>query len=367
MVELADFLERVRERIVSDVVQQCRGAHDGACSSDRCAESIALRSSASVRERGDRCRARARSASGSRQDRRERPARAAGHTSAAERRACRRAAGVSASTRMLFQSGSRRISSNLHARRVDVSPAGPRLPICVGSRRPNFSKFFAEHPGELLRLRIVCFAGRSTCRAGSSTRPARRESHVGHGESEDRIVVTSDVVELTRRGRRGPSRACSRASCACRPRRVRRSSRCSPARRLRRAASGARRASRRTCVGMPDEEDRAEAGAERGLRLGHAALGARDFGRVAGEEIVHRLLGREPRDRRQHAERIGGQKDDVLRMPGATARRRVRDVVQRIGGARVLGDRLIGELHRLASRGSSTTFSRIVPNICVVR
>ena len=96
---------------------------------------------------------------------------------------------------------------------------------------------------------------------------------------------------------------------------------------------------------MPDEEHRAEAGRERRLRLGHAALGAGDLRRVAGEEVVHRLLARELRDRRQHAERVGGEEDDVLRMPAASARDVVRDVVQRIRRARVLGDRLVLELH----------------------
>ena len=60
-------------------------------------------------------------------------------------------------------------------------------------------------------------------------------------------------------------------------------------------------------------ERRAEAGREGRLGLGHADLGAGDLGGVAGEEMVHRLVGRQPRDRRQHAERVGGQHDDVLR------------------------------------------------------
>ena len=43
---------------------------------------------------------------------------------------------------------------------------------------------------------------------------------------------------------------------------------------------------------MPDEEHRAEARAERRLRLGHTALRAGNLRRVARQEVVHRLLAR---------------------------------------------------------------------------
>jgi hypothetical protein len=62
-------------------------------------------------------------------------------------------------------------------------------------------------------------------------------------------------------------------------------------------------------------ERRAEAGAERRLRLVHAPLGAGHLRGVAGEEVVHRLLGRQLRDRRQHPEGVGRQHDDVARVP----------------------------------------------------
>jgi hypothetical protein len=65
----------------------------------------------------------------------------------------------------------------------------------------------------------------------------------------------------------------------------------------------------RTRKGAPKQAEKVA------LRLRHAALGARDLGRVAREEVEHRLLRRQPRDRRQHAVRVGGQEDDVLRMP----------------------------------------------------
>ncbi len=52
--------------------------------------------------------------------------------------------------------------------------------------------------------------------------------------------------------------------------------------------------------------------------FGHAGLGAGQFGRVAGEEVVHCLLGREPRYGGQHAEGIGRQEHDVARVGSDT-------------------------------------------------
>jgi hypothetical protein len=46
-------------------------------------------------------------------------------------------------------------------------------------------------------------------------------------------------------------------------------------------------------------ERRAEAGREGRLGLGHADLGAGDAGGVARQEVIHRLIRRQPRDRRQ--------------------------------------------------------------------
>ena len=57
---------------------------------------------------------------------------------------------------------------------------------------------------------------------------------------------------------------------------------------------------------------------------------------VAAEEVIHRLLGRQPADRRQHAEGVGGICDDVLGRAGDALWLALNEV-QRIAGARVLG------------------------------
>src|SRR5204862_8201255 len=48
--------------------------------------------------------------------------------------------------------------------------------------------------------------------------------------------------------------------------------------------------------------------------LFRSALGARHFCGVAAEEVIHGLFGRQPRDRRQDAECVGGQEDDIAAM-----------------------------------------------------
>src|ERR1700681_3264337 len=87
---------------------------------------------------------------------------------------------------------------------------------------------------------------------------------------------------------------------------------------------------------VPDEESRAEAGTEGGLRLLHAALRTRDFGRVSGQAVVHRLLRAEARNWRQYSECISRQKDDVLRMSTASPFDEVANVVKRIRSAGIL-------------------------------
>ena len=82
---------------------------------------------------------------------------------------------------------------------------------------------------------------------------------------------------------------------------------------------------------MPDEERAAEAGRKRRLRLGHADFGAGDFGRVTADEVVLGLLRRQPADRRQHAEGVAGQKDDIGRMIGDARNLGVGDELDRIG------------------------------------
>src|SRR5690606_24037757 len=86
-------------------------------------------------------------------------------------------------------------------------------------------------------------------------------------------------------------------------------------------------------------EGRAEAGRERRLRLGQAALGAGHLGGVAEQEVVGRLGGRQARDRRQYAEGVGCQEHDRARVPGAAGLGGVGDHPDWVSSARVLGQR----------------------------
>jgi len=71
-------------------------------------------------------------------------------------------------------------------------------------------------------------------------------------------------------------------------------------------------------AGVPGQERRAETRAERGDRLGDAPLGPGDLRRVPRQELVHGLLGREPRDGRQDTERVRREEHDVPGVPALT-------------------------------------------------
>ena len=95
---------------------------------------------------------------------------------------------------------------------------------------------------------------------------------------------------------------------------------------------------------MAGEERRTEARAEGGLRLRYAPLGARQLRGVPRQEMVHRLLGRQPRDRGQHAEGIGGQEHYLPRVAADPRQHRVRNEMDRVAGPRVLRDRIVDEI-----------------------
>src|SRR5207245_2147073 len=62
------------------------------------------------------------------------------------------------------------------------------------------------------------------------------------------------------------------------------------------------------------QKRRPKTGAEGGLGLGDALFGPRDLRGVPRQEVIHRGFRREPRNRRQHAKRIGREHHHVLRM-----------------------------------------------------
>jgi len=72
------------------------------------------------------------------------------------------------------------------------------------------------------------------------------------------------------------------------------------------------------------------------LHADQSLFGAGNLCGVAGKEVVHGLRRREFCDRRHHAESVGSEKDDVLRMAGPAGLGGIGHEVERIGRARVL-------------------------------
>ena len=67
-----------------------------------------------------------------------------------------------------------------------------------------------------------------------------------------------------------------------------------------------------------------------------------------GEEVEERLVAREARDRREDAERVGREEDDRARMARPLLRQRVRDLLELVRGAGVLGLRLVVQVEDAA-------------------
>src|ERR1039458_5790119 len=91
------------------------------------------------------------------------------------------------------------------------------------------------------------------------------------------------------------------------------------------------------------QERQSKASRKLGDRLRtEAGLGSSQLGRIAGEEVVHCLLGGESRDGGQDAESVGGQEEHVGGMPAYTGDDGIVDAADWISGAGVLIERNIG-------------------------
>ena len=94
--------------------------------------------------------------------------------------------------------------------------------------------------------------------------------------------------------------------------------------------------------GVESQERLGEAGREGGLRLRDTLLGTSHLGGVAGDEVVHGLLGVELGDRRQHTTGIACQKNNVLGMFRRDAGDLgVLDVLDGVGAAGILGQGIV--------------------------
>ena len=186
---------------------------------------------------------------------------------------------------------------------------GPASRTAACTCSSNCAKFFRNSSRQSGGLRVV---------RGRIGPGAARQEHVGgdarhlggHGESEGRLAHGRRAVELAaeRGAHDGPgvreAHPLADAEAAAGPSRIH-----EPA--LHAVPGDLLAQHRRVHVGVPRQERSAEAGGEGLLRLGDPALGARDLGGVAREEVVHRLGGGEARDGRHDTERIAREKHDV--------------------------------------------------------
>ncbi len=102
--------------------------------------------------------------------------------------------------------------------------------------------------------------------------------------------------------------------------------------------------------GRQNHEGCAEAGAEGRLWFRHAAFRSGDLGRIARQEVIHRLCGRQLGNWRQHAERVSSQHDNVRWISAQTVLCGVRNVADGIRSAGVFSQGRVIEIE-LASHG----------------
>ena len=254
-------------------------------------------------------------------------------------------------------------TSNLAERACFPPVALRRGPAAAtsGSTPSNCSKFCAEERGELPRLGVVGRRRRPRSSAGRgavASTPGTASGTSKPKTGSTRISTPSSAPE---------SAACSSARVSAIGMRWPPWPAGPPVQPVFTSHTDGRCASSFSCE-QPrvhrrrlGQERPAEARREHRRRLGDADLGPGEPGGEAREEVVGRLRLGEPRDRRHDAEGIGGEEDDVRRMPCALGRQRVRDRLEAVGAARVLRLR-VAVRGRAARRSSTTTFSSSVPN-----
>src|SRR5690606_28395846 len=94
-----------------------------------------------------------------------------------------------------------------------------------------------------------------------------------------------------------------------------------------------------------DHERRAKARAEGYFGLcAEAHFGAGDLRRVPGDEMIGGLVGGHAGDGGHHALGIAGEEYYVFRVAAPRLRQGVVDIIQRVGGARVLGGRVVVQI-----------------------
>src|SRR5438874_9076974 len=92
---------------------------------------------------------------------------------------------------------------------------------------------------------------------------------------------------------------------------------------------------------MQRQEGGRETRAEGRGRLAYPRLGPGDLGRVAGQEMIQSLLGRQAAHGRHDAEGIASQKDDVSRMAATAGQLAVIDEIDGVCRSGIFGETVV--------------------------
>ena len=126
---------------------------------------------------------------------------------------------------------------------------------------------------------------------------------------------------------------------------------------------------------MARHERRTKTRRERRFRLGYADFRTRHPRGVARQKMIHRLIGRQLRDGRQHTVSIGSQHDDSLGHRPHIVFGSVRDKLDRVRSTAVLGKACIIEIelarfwidHHIFQHGAETLGRRKNFRLCLWR
>lgn len=119
-------------------------------------------------------------------------------------------------------------------------------------------------------------------------------------------------------------------------------------------------------AGLKREERRTEAGGESGNGVGYTALGTRDFGGIARNEVIHSLFLGEFGNGRQYAVSIRSKEDYGLGMSAHGRNDRVVDEIDGVRNAGVFGKAVVGVIGNSGFRVYDNVFHHCAVTDCAV-